>query len=475
MTKSTITREQVIALIAEHSYDSALVDALEHLLATMNSEPVALQPELAKVIYHFRDWNEGFPVERFKADYVISWMLANYPPAQPAPERDQVRSAHAEWSQATFGNVGPVGPLKHLSKEALEAAAEPGDLSEWADMQFLLWDAQRRAGVTDEQITQAMIEKLAVNKQRSWPEPKDGEPRLHIKEQPAPVVPDGVVTAEHRRVIEMLLNVCGAAFELADDSCQQDVDGEDCHVVPDDAFQKLSDALDEIENTLPTEDIDRPDVFLAWSAMPRAALKSILQAGNSPEQRGNSLVIPDEMTPEQAYEIGDYHGDPVDVFARGANWMRQHIIDSTLAAAPQLPGSDPATVPGKWIPVSERIPDNTEPVLCIEKRADFGTYGQPFVCWHDGGGWVGKTNYRPIVTHWMPLPAAPAGGEVMENRYIYHYCAVNGNASISGIAQLTFRIKSQEDVERLKELIAGDDFRPKAINSLSYLGRENDD
>jgi len=87
-----------------------------------------------------------------------------------------------------------------------------------------------------------------------------------------------------------------------------------------------------------------------------------------------ALVIPDEMTAEQAYEIGYYYGDPVNVFARGANWMRQHIIDSTLAAAPQSPGSDPATVPGKWIPVSERIPDNTEPVLCIEKRADFGTY-----------------------------------------------------------------------------------------------------
>ncbi|MEI3708844.1 DUF550 domain-containing protein [Klebsiella pneumoniae] len=106
-------------------------------------------------------------------------------PAQPAPEREQVRREHAEWSQATFGNVGPVGPLKHLSKEALEAAAEPGDLSEWADMQFLMWDAQRRAGITDAQITQAMIDKLAVNKQREWPEPKDGEPRLHIKSQPA--------------------------------------------------------------------------------------------------------------------------------------------------------------------------------------------------------------------------------------------------------------------------------------------------
>lgn len=104
--------------------------------------------------------------------------------ALDAMDRDQVRNEHAEWSQATFGNVGPVGPLKHLSKEALEAAAEPGDLSEWADMQFLMWDAQRRAGITDAQITQAMIEKLAVNKQRSWPEPKDGEPRLHIKERP---------------------------------------------------------------------------------------------------------------------------------------------------------------------------------------------------------------------------------------------------------------------------------------------------
>ena len=97
--------------------------------------------------------------------------------------RELVRREHAAWSQATFGDVGPVGPLKHLSKEAIEAAAEPDEMSEWADMQFLLWDAQRRAGISDEQITQAMIKKLAINKVRQWPEPKDGEPRLHIKEQ----------------------------------------------------------------------------------------------------------------------------------------------------------------------------------------------------------------------------------------------------------------------------------------------------
>ena len=94
--------------------------------------------------------------------------------------REQVRREHAAWSQVTFGDVGPVGPLKHLSKEALEAAAEPDEMSEWADMQFLLWDAQRRAGISDEQITQAMVDKLVINRARQWPEPKDGEPRLHV-------------------------------------------------------------------------------------------------------------------------------------------------------------------------------------------------------------------------------------------------------------------------------------------------------
>lgn len=101
--------------------------------------------------------------------------------------RNLIRQRHAEWSNKTFGDVGPVGPLKHLSKEALEAAAEPEDLSEWADMQFLLWDAQRRAGICDGEITAAMEEKLKVNMARQWPEPKDGEPRLHIKSPPAPV------------------------------------------------------------------------------------------------------------------------------------------------------------------------------------------------------------------------------------------------------------------------------------------------
>lgn len=120
-------------------------------------------------------------------------------------EREQIRHEHAKWSDSTFGCVGPIGPLKHLSKEALEAAAEPDDLSEWADMQFLLWDAQRRAGIRDAEITAAMEDKLKINMERQWPEPKDGEPRLHIKEPGnSPVIPDGWVMVPKELTPEMM-------------------------------------------------------------------------------------------------------------------------------------------------------------------------------------------------------------------------------------------------------------------------------
>ena len=123
----------------------------------------------------------------------------SYEIALASLEREQIRHEHAKWSDSTFGCVGPIGPLKHLSKEALEAAAEPDDLSEWADMQFLLWDAQRRAGISDAEITVAMEDKLKINMERQWPEPKDGEPRLHIKEPGnSPVIPDGWISCSER-------------------------------------------------------------------------------------------------------------------------------------------------------------------------------------------------------------------------------------------------------------------------------------
>lgn len=119
-----------------------------------------------------------------------------------------------------------------------------------------------------------------------------------------------------------------------------------------------------------------------------------------------ALVIPDEMTAEQAYEIGYYYGDPVNVFARGANWMRQHIIDSTLAAAPQLPGSDPATVPGKWIPVSEQMPEVGDIVLTA--MGGVVNVGETECSAANCRFFTSVISGRELpATHWMPLPAAP--------------------------------------------------------------------
>ncbi|QEG12608.1 putative Eaa-like protein [Klebsiella phage vB_KpnS_SegesCirculi] len=92
-----------------------------------------------------------------------------------------VRQAHAEWSDRQFGKVGPVGPLKHLAKEANEAAEAPDDISEFADIIMLVWDATRRAGITDEQLAVAVAEKLERNKRRQWGAVKDGEPCHHLK------------------------------------------------------------------------------------------------------------------------------------------------------------------------------------------------------------------------------------------------------------------------------------------------------
>lgn len=151
-------------------------------------------------------------------------------------KREQVRREHAEWSDATFGDVGPVGPLKHLSKEALEAAANPEDPLEWADMQFLLWDAQRRMGISDDFITRAMIEKLEINKARQWPEPKDGEPRLHINTQSAQLVsepyklPQGYALVPCKLTAENGAKSCmiGKFIEQTEISCPECFGDDEC-------------------------------------------------------------------------------------------------------------------------------------------------------------------------------------------------------------------------------------------------------
>lgn len=200
---TTITKEWLQQTIAEFENtrddipfglsddDAKILIVLKQTLAALTAEPVAynqVQRDIMKDIIVRKLGGNLLGDKLMMADIhavTMALIQAGFRTTSPASERERIRREHAEWSDKTFGDVGPVGPLKHLSKEALEAAADPSDPLEWADMQFLLWDAQRRMGLSDEFITRAMIEKLEINKSRQWPEPKDGEPRLHIKKTPS--------------------------------------------------------------------------------------------------------------------------------------------------------------------------------------------------------------------------------------------------------------------------------------------------
>lgn len=115
---------------------------------------------------------------------------------------------------------------------------------------------------------------------------------------------------------------------------------------------------------------------------------------------GNSQVIPDGWTCNDKANAALMMLDRIET----VDPVDDDRIDSIkrivreLAAAPQSPGSDPATVPGKWIPVSERMPENDVSVLTFDgmyKRVHHAMYGH-WQCWEP-----------EKITHWMPLPAAP--------------------------------------------------------------------
>lgn len=94
-----------------------------------------------------------------------------------------------EWSEVTFGTKaerGPVGPLKHLEKEAKEAYQETDkdkQREEIADCMFLVLDAAWRAEIKFVDLTAACNEKLAKNKLRTWPKPTSDEPVEHVRNE----------------------------------------------------------------------------------------------------------------------------------------------------------------------------------------------------------------------------------------------------------------------------------------------------
>ena len=113
-----------------------------------------------------------------------------------------------EWSYATFGppeHRGPIGPLRHLAKEAHEAeveamalAARSGDTSdpqsvhekalgverlkiEIVDCLFLGFDAAHRSGMSYAEIARVAMAKLEKNKARTWPDWRSVDPNSAVE------------------------------------------------------------------------------------------------------------------------------------------------------------------------------------------------------------------------------------------------------------------------------------------------------
>lgn len=234
--------------------------------------------------------------------------------------------------------------------------------------------------------------------------------------QPAPVVPDDVLKAL-QKVARIRLDMDGFDGDrrgIADCLC--------------DAEEALIEVVNRRAAMLQAGTLTNEDTKQAWTGIPDIdnainmldridtlescdddrieAVKTVLRglAGNSPAIPDGYVMVPVEPTKEILDEfdsIIDYGAeDSVDA------WHR------LLAAAPQSPGSEPATVPGEWIPVSEQMPPSRHEVLVGRWWGEkprwcckWATYipGHPD---SQSSGWlIPGASWTP--THWMPLPAAP--------------------------------------------------------------------
>ncbi|HBQ0960954.1 TPA: DUF551 domain-containing protein [Klebsiella pneumoniae] len=208
--------------------------------------------------------------------------------------------------------------------------------------------------------------------------------------QPAPVVPDDVLKAL-QKVARIRLDMDG-------------FDGD---------RRGIADCLCDAEEAL----IEVVNRRAAMFNHPEQHLDMVDHSGDVNEKGGdgNSPVIPDGWTCndkanaalmmlDRIETVDPVDDDRIDGIKR---------IVRELAAAPH---DTPAlnsiqsvdTVADRWIPVSERMPEDSGRYWCyVEEQNDLGKSHYQWNCSWNGDRWWVESEGGGIVTHWMPLPAAP--------------------------------------------------------------------
>ncbi|HFQ6873602.1 TPA: DUF551 domain-containing protein [Klebsiella pneumoniae] len=213
---------------------------------------------------------------------------------------------------------------------------------------------------------------------------------LYRHAQPAPVVPEEVTDEDCPALVKYDVTEVDEAWARGFNACR-------------------SAMLQELKKSAGTEATCRSNenAQVLTSINPAPDLVSLPK--NAKSLTGNSPVIPDGSASMLRRWLA---------FGRGmqnvGSQLPHNLIaetESMLAAAPQSPSSEPATVPGKWIPVSERMPDREVDVqvYCPDKKEQMVAYLERnelegyfrFATWRTGDG----IYCQP--THWMRLPAGP--------------------------------------------------------------------
>ncbi|HBQ0908310.1 TPA: DUF551 domain-containing protein [Klebsiella pneumoniae] len=348
MTKSTLTREQLLEIIETDHVQCGEASYLARMaLSAMDSESWCLPldylqghkdglewaSQLAEANHpETGDWLYDDPIELAKAIRKGPDM----PPVQPVADSDPDRNPVLAYADS----------YRDMAKQGVESVP--------------IWSV-----ITD-------IERNIAP--------------LYRHAQPAPVVPQDV--------LEALQKVARIRLDM------NDFDGDRRGIA--DCLSDAEEALIEVVNrraamlqAAPVCTCPSGDGSLRWPCP--------VHPGNSPVIPEGYVMVPKEPTDEMLAAAKEW---------TGLTSTAEVVYIKMLAAAPQSPGSEPATVPGTWIPVSEKMPPSRHEVLVGswwgEKSrwcCKWATYipGHPDA---QSSGWlIPGASWTP--THWMPLPAAP--------------------------------------------------------------------